>query len=75
MLLHIAAVPPIGCVSARDVRRKIMKISWVGASVLFAGLAAVVLLQIFGSGDESGISNAILAGLLGLFVPQPAQRK
>lgn len=54
---------------------KRMKISWVGASVLVAGLAAVVLLQIFGSGDESGISNAILAGLLGLFVPQPATRK
>ncbi len=52
-----------------------MKISWIGASVLGAGLAAIVLLQVFGSGDEAGISNAILAGLLGLFVPQPASRK
>lgn len=52
-----------------------MKISWIGASVLVAGLTAVVLLQIFGSGDESSISSAILAGILGLFVPQPATRK
>ncbi len=52
-----------------------MKISCMAVSVLVARLAAVVLLQIFGSGDEAGMSNAILAGLLGLFVPQPATRK
>lgn len=75
MLLHIAAVPPIGCVSARDVRRKIMQISWTGVTLLVAGLAAVVLLQILGGDSESGISNAILAGLLGLLAPQPATRK
>jgi hypothetical protein len=52
-----------------------MKISWTGVTILVAGLAAVVLLQILGGDSEAGISNAILAGLLGLLAPQPATRK